>query len=185
MNSAFQRLIAALRERRRRHKEGLAASKRLGRDDDAWAALFRRDDWAPPVAGHIGRCGQCGARMDLTLVQCPQCGAEWRPNTRRSDLYRQIVVYGAALALSAFSGYAGAGWVHGHFERIQASGDLVNPEMIDTLASFTWVFCSVLMMIGLTYAIERLAPIGHWRQTRAHPHPVKGGERRRRKGARV
>jgi hypothetical protein len=183
MATAFQRLIEALRERRRRHKHGLAASKRLGQDDAAWAELFRRDDWAPPAAGHIGRCGHCGARIDLTLVQCPQCGSEWKPNTRRSDLYRQAVVYGVALILSGYSGYAGAGWVHGHFERIQASGDFVNPEMVDTLASFTWVFCSVLMMIALTYAIERLAPIGHWRKGRAQP--VEGGERRRKRGARA
>lgn len=179
----LDRLIEAWRHRRRRHKEGLAASKRLGRDEAAWAELFRRDDWAPPAAGHIGRCGQCGARMDLTLVQCPHCGAEWRPNTRRSDLYRQVVVYGVALALSAFSGYAGDGWVRAHFEGIQASGDSVNPEMVDTLASFTWVFCSVMMMIGLTYAIERLAPIGHWRKVRAQP--VEGSERRRKRGVRA
>ena len=182
MATAFQRLIGALRERRRRHREGLAASKRLGRDDAAWAELFRRDDWAPPVAGHIGRCGHCGARIDLTLVQCPHCGSEWKPNTRRSDLYRQVVVYGAALILSALAGYGGAGWVRARFEAIRANGDFVNPEMVDTLASFTWLFCSVLAMIALTYAIERLAPIGHWRKARTQP--VEGSERRRKRGER-
>lgn len=183
MATAVQRLIGALRENRRKHKKGVAASKRLGRDEAAWAELFRRDDWAPPVAGHIGRCGQCGARMDMTLVQCPQCGAEWKPNTRRSDLYRQAVVYCVALALSAYGGYLGAAWVHGHFDDIRANGDLVNPEMVDTLASFAWLFCSVLAMIGLTYAIERLAPIGHWRTARAQPS--EGSEQRRKRDARA
>jgi len=182
MAEVLYRLIEAVRQRRRKHREGLAASKRLGRDEAAWSELFRRDDWAPPVAGHIGRCGDCGARIDLTLVQCPHCGAEWKPNTRQSDLFRQVIVYGAALALSAAAGYAGAGQVHAHFDGIQARGEFVNPEMVDTLAAFTWLFCSVLAMIGLTYAIERLAPIGHWRKV--HAHPVEGSQRRRRRGAR-
>jgi hypothetical protein len=178
MAGALYRLIEAVRERRRKHREGLAASKRLGRDEAAWSELFRRDDWAPPAAGHIGRCGHCGARIDMTLVHCPQCGAEWRPNTRRSDLYRQAVVYGAALALAVLAGYAGAGRVRAHFDGIVTRGDVVNPEMVDTLASFTWLFCSVLVMIGLTYAIERLAPIGHWRKMRAHPVEDSGRRRR-------
>ena len=185
MATGLYRVIEALRERRRRHKEGLVASKRLGQDDAAWAELFRRDDWAPPAAGHVGRCGHCGARIDLTLVHCPHCGAEWRPNTRRSDLYRQVVVYGVALVLSVFAGYTGAGWVRARFETVRARGEYVNPEMIDTLSSFAWLFCSVLVMIGLTYAIERLAPIGHWRKMRAHPHPVEGRDRRAKRDARA
>jgi hypothetical protein len=182
MAGALYRLVEAVRARRRKHREGLAASERLGRDEAAWSELFRRDDWAPPAAGHIGRCGHCGARIDLTLVQCPQCGAEWKPNMRRSDLYRQAAVYGAALALSAAAGYGGAGRVRAHFDALRAHGELINPEMVDTLAAFSWLFCSVLMMIVLTYAIERLAPIGHWRRVRARQGG--GNERRRKEDAR-
>jgi len=167
MRGAFLQLAGAWRDRRRRHKEALAASRRLGRDDAAWAELFRREDWAPPAAGHVGRCGHCGARIDLTQVQCSHCGAEWRLNTRRSDLYRQLVVYGIAVGLSAAVGYSSAAWLRAHFDAVRARGDWVNPEMVDTLASFSWVTLSVLTMIGCTYVIERLAPTGHWRADRA------------------
>jgi hypothetical protein len=180
MSAVLFRSIDAWRQWRRRHKEALAASKRLSSDETAWVELFRRDDWAPPAAGHIGRCGHCGSRIDLTLVQCPHCGAEWKPNTRRSDLYKQVVVYSGAVTLSALAGYAGASWLRAHFAGIQARGEFVNPEMIDTLTSFTWLFCSVLMMIALTYAIERLAPIGHWRTAKAQP--AEGNSDRRKRG---
>jgi hypothetical protein len=173
------RLVGMWQARRRRHREALAASKRLGRDDAAWAELFRREDWGPKAAGHLGACGQCGKQLDPSAHHCPYCGAEWRHNTRRSDLYRQALAYGAALALSALAGYLGASWLRARFAAIEARGDSVNPEMVDTLSSFTWLFCSVLMMIGLTYAIERLAPIGHWRKAKAHP-AERSGERRRR-----
>ncbi len=178
MNGVLFRSVETWRGWRSRHRQALAASKRLGGDDTAWAELFRREDWAPPAAGHMGRCGDCGARIDLTLVQCSRCGAEWRPNTRKSDLYKQVAVYTVALTLSALAGYGGASRLRAHFDGIRASGEFVNPEMVDTLSSFSWLFCSVLMMIGLTYAIERLAPIGHWRKRRAHH--AGGGERRRR-----
>jgi len=178
MRGVFHQLLQAWRARRRRHKEALAASRRLGSDQAAWAELFRREDWSPPVAGHIGRCGQCGARLDLTLVQCGNCGAEWRPNTRRSDLYRQFAAYGVALSLSVGCGYGATVWVRVHFDAIQAEGYFVNPEMVDTLASFSWVTVGVLMMIGWTYVIERLAPTGHWRTRRLH-HPPEGDTRRK------
>jgi len=178
MSGVLSRSIEAWRDWRGRHKQALAASKRLSGDDTVWAELFRREDWAPPAAGHIGRCGQCGARIDLTLVQCAQCGADWLPNTRKSDLYRQVVVYTVALTVSALAGYGGASWLRAHFDGIRARGEFVNPEMVDTLTSFTWLVCSVLMMIGLTYAIERLAPIGHWRKRLAHPGAEEGRRRR-------
>lgn len=178
MNGAIVRLFDAWRRRRIRHKEALAASERLGSDDAAWAELFRRPDWKAPPAGHYGRCGACGARIDLSVVRCGDCGAEWRPNKRRTDLYRQILVYGLALALSALSGHAGASWVRTSFGRAAERGDAANPEMVETLSSFTWLFCGVMMMIGLTFAIERLAPTGHWRKAKAHP-PEGGGRRRR------
>jgi len=182
MRGVFHRLLQAWSARRQRHKEALGAAKRLGSDQAAWAELFRREDWSPPVAGHIGRCGQCGARLDLTLVQCGNCGAEWRPNTRRSDLHRQIVAYGVAVSVSVAAGYSSSVWLHARFAAIQARGDFVNPEMVDTLASFSWVTVSVLMMIGWTYVIERLAPTGHWR-TRRLNHP--DGDTRRKKDARA
>ena len=175
-------LIEAWRRRRLRHKAALEASKRLGRDEAAWAELFRRKDWAPPAAGHYGRCGQCGSRINLSLVQCPHCGAEWKPNTRRSDLYRQLAAYGSAVTLSVLAGYASAVWLRGHFAAVGARGEFVNPEMVDTLASFSWVFFGVLMMIVFTYAIERLAPIGHWRIRRGH---LPDGEERRKSDARA
>lgn len=179
MDGTFFRLIEAWHDRRRRHRHALAATKRLGRDETAWAELFRRHDWAPPPVGHLGTCGQCGERIEASAHQCRYCGAEWKPNTRRRDLYRQIAAYSVALSLSALSGYAGAAWLRLRFARFEERGDFVNPEMVDTLSSFTWVFCSVLMMIALTYVIERLAPTGHWRK--AHSHAVeRGGERRRR-----
>jgi len=176
MKGALFRFIEAWRARRRRHEEAFAASKRLGKDEAAWAELFRRQDWSPPAAGHIGRCGHCGARINPAVVQCPKCGAEWRLNTRRSDLYRQIVAYGLALTVSALSGYGGGLWVRARFDAIRDGGAFVNPEMVDTLESFTWLFCGVLMMIAFTYAIERLAPTGHWRKDRVR---VPGGETRR------
>jgi hypothetical protein len=165
------RLIDTLRERQRKRRERLAASQRLGHDEAAWSTVFRRDDWAPPPVGHSGRCGQCGAALDLTHSQCPQCGAEWNPNTRRGDLYRHSAVLAAATAVSALSGYGASVWLHVHFDDIRARGERVNPEMVDTLASFLWLFCSVMLMIGLTYMIEKLdlAPIGHWRGRRAPP----------------
>ena len=169
MGGALLRLVDAWRDRRRRHRKALEVSKRLGRDDAAWAELFRRAEWSGPPVGHYGRCGNCGADLDKAASRCPQCGAEWRPNMRRSDLYRQVAVYSVALAVSALAGYAGAGWLRAYFEAIEARGDFVNPEMVDTLASFTWLFCSVMAMIGFTYLIEWLAPTGHWRQQRAHP----------------
>lgn len=158
--------LASFRDRQRRHKRALAASDRLGRDDAAWAELFRRSDWAPPAAGHLGRCGHCSTRIDAALHQCPSCGAEWKPNRRRSDLYRQVAAYGAATAFSVVLGHAVAAWLRAHFAAIEARGETVNPEMVDTLASFLWLFCGVMAMIGLTYAIERLAPTGHWRRKR-------------------
>jgi hypothetical protein len=177
MDRTLLRWVAAWRDGRRRHREGLAASKRLGSDPAAWAQVFRRADWTPPPAGHPGRCGQCGARLELAARQCPQCKAGWKPNMRRVDLYRQIAIYSSALLVSGGSGYLGSEWVRRCFDAVRARGDKINPEMIDTLASFTWLFCGVLVMIGLTYAIERLAPAGHWRKPRAEPR--QGGERRR------
>jgi len=179
MSGVLSRSIDAWRGWRSRHKQAWAASKGLGGDGTAWAELFRREDWAPPVAGHVGRCGPCGAPIDLTLVQCSHCGAEWLPNTRRSDLYTQVVVYTAALALSALAGYGGAFWLRAHIDASLASGEFVNPEMVDALSSFTWLFCSVLTMIVLTYAIERLAPIGHWRTRRSHPAAEESRRRRK------
>ena len=172
------RLIEMWRERRRRRKERMAATERLGRDDTAWSELFRRDEWALPPAGHAGRCGQCGAEVNLADCRCPQCGAEWNPNTRRGDLYRHIAVLVAATLLSVLAGYASAVWLHAHFDAAIARGEAINPEMVDTLASFSWLLCGVLLMIGLTYVIERfnLAPIGHWRKKRAH---VEAGRRRK------
>jgi len=117
------------------------------------------------------------------LVQCPQCGAEWRPNTRRSDLYRQLIAYGVAVSLSVGSGFSCSVWLHAHFDAIRVKGDFVNPEMVDTLASFSWVTVSVLMMIGWTYVIERLAPTGHWRAKRVVELPE--GDSRRKQDART
>ena len=174
MSGALRHLVEAWRDRQRRHKERLAVSKRFSRDATAWAELFRREDWAPPAAGHYGRCGQCGARINLALVQCPRCGAEWKPNARRSDLYRQVVAYGSAIILSVAGGYVGAVWLRAHFALVKAKGEFVNSEMVDTLASFSWILLSVLMMIGFTYAIERLAPMGHWRNTRGHAASEEG-----------
>ena len=173
-------LIETLRERHRKHRERIAATKRLGRDETVWAELFRRDEWAPPPAGHAGRCGQCLAEIDLALSQCPHCHAEWNHNTRRGDLYRHIAVLAAATLISALSGYAGSLWLHARFAAAIARGEPINPEMVDTLASFLWLFCSVMMMIGLTYVIEKfdLAPIGHWRRPRAQP--AEGNGRRKR-----
>jgi len=171
MRGAILQLAGSWRDRRRRHKEALAAAKRLARDDSAWAELFRREDWAAPSAGHVGRCGHCGAEIDLTLIQCSNCGAEWRLNTRRSDLYRQLVAYAASVALSVAVGYSSTAWLRAHFDAVRARGEWVNPEMVDTLASFLWVTLGVLTMIGCTYVIERLAPNGHWRADR-------GGQRK-------
>lgn len=177
MRWALLRLVDAWRDRRRRHKEGLEASKRLGHDEAAWAQLFRREDWSGPKVGHYGRCGNCGAELDRAASRCPKCGAEWRPNMRRSDLLRQVAVYSVAVAASALAGYAGAGWLRSHFEAIEARGEFVNPEMVDTLASFTWLFCSVMAMIGFTYVIERLAPTGHWRKEQTHAEDGKAGRK--------
>jgi hypothetical protein len=175
------RLIQIVRDRRRRHREKLAAIKLLGHDDGAWADLFRRGDWAPLPVGHGGRCGHCGAEIDPSLNHCAQCGAEWGPNARRADLYRQIVVLSLAAALSVLAGYASALWLRRHFDAAIARGEAINPEMIETLASFSWLLCGVLMMILLTYMIEHfhLAPIGHWRKK--HP-PVEAGGRRKADG---
>jgi hypothetical protein len=178
MRRVFHRLIEGWNARRRRHKEALAASKRLGRDDAAWAELFRREDWSPPPVGHYGRCGHCDAELDRAASRCPQCGAEWRLNTRRSDLYRQAIVYSIALTVSVLMGYGSAVWLRIRFDAIRAGGAFVNPEMVDTLASFSWVFVGVLMMIAFTYAIERLAPTGHWRVRRVRS--AEGDERRKR-----
>jgi len=169
----FRRLV----ERQRHRHERLAAAHRLGRDDDAWAELFRRDEWAPLPAGHLGRCGRCGGENDLHEHHCVHCGAEWRANARRGDLTRQILVIGGAVGLSVLAGYAGAVWVRGLFE-----GKEANPEMVETLASFSWLFFGVLAMIALTYAIERfnLAPVGHWRKKR--DHAPEGGNRRKSDG---
>jgi len=182
MRGAILQLAGSWRDRRRRHKEALAAAKRLARDDSAWAELFRRDDWAAPAAGHVGRCGHCGAQIDLTLVQCGHCGAEWRLNTRRSDLLRQLAAYGIAVSLSVAVGYFSAAWLRAHFDAVRARGEWVNPEMVDTLASFSWVTLGVLTMICCTYVIERLAPTGHWRGRRAHHSE---GDERRKPGART
>ena len=161
-------------ERHRRRKARLAASHRLGRDDSAWTELFRRDEWAPLPAGHFGRCGRCGGEIDLHEHLCPHCGAVWGANARRGDLTRQILVVGAAIALSVLSGYGSTVWVRAQFE-----GKNANPEMVETLASFSWLFFGVVAMIVLTYAIERfnLAPIGHWRKKRPQA-PEPGGRRK-------
>ena len=171
----LKKAAGRLVERQRRHKEGLAAAKRLGHDDAAWAALFRRHDWSPLPAGHLGRCGRCGAAIDLAQHDCPSCGAVWGANARRGDLTRQILVVGAAVALSVLSGYGSTVWVRAQFE-----GKNANPEMVETLASFSWLFFGVVAMIVLTYAIERfnLAPIGHWRKKRAPA--VESANRRKR-----
>lgn len=176
-------LVEAWRERRRLRKERLAATKRLGQDESAWTELFRHPDWAPMPVGHMGRCGQCGARIDLDHHRCPHCGAEWRHNTRRGDLYRQIAVLSGATVVSVLSGYGCALWLRAHFAAMVARGQAVNPEMVETLAAFLWMLSGVLMMIILTYAIERfnLAPIGHWRLQRAHP-PAESGKRRKTDG---
>lgn len=171
----LRKAAGRLAARQRRHKERLAAAKRLGQDDAAWAALFRRQEWSPLPAGHLGRCGRCGAAIDLAHHDCPSCGAVWGANARRGDLTRQILVIGAAVALSVLCGYGSTVWVHDRFE-----GKNANPEMVETLASFSWLFFGVIAMIVLTYAIERfnLAPVGHWRKKRAEK-PDAG---RRRKG---
>jgi hypothetical protein len=172
----LKKAVDRLADRERRRKERLIAAQRLGRDDSAWAELFRRDEWAPVPAGHLGRCGRCGGEIELHQHHCPHCGAEWGPNARRGDLTRQIVVIGAATLLSVLIGYASTLWVHGRFE-----GSGANPEMVDTLASFSWLFFGVISMIVFTYAIERfnLAPVGHWRKKR-EPAGAEPGTRRRR-----
>jgi hypothetical protein len=167
-------ILRRLVERQRHRKERLAAAHRLGRDDGAWAELFRRDEWAPLPAGHLGRCGRCGASLDLASHHCPNCGAEWGGNARRGDLTRQILVVGGATALSVLLGYGSTAEVRSLFE-----GKDANPEMVETLASFSWLFFGVVSMIALTYAIERfnLAPVGHWRKKR-DPGPASGNRRK-------
>jgi len=180
MEGAFFRLVENFRNQHRKRKERLLATKRLGRDESAWAELFRRDDWAPQPVGHAGRCGRCGSRIDPAAHHCPDCGAQWQPNARRSDLYRQILVIGTALALSALFGYAAQRQLRSHFDAAIARGDYVNDEMVDTLTSFLWLFCSVLLMLGFTYVIEKLdlAPIGHWRKMLTQAANESGGRRK-------
>jgi hypothetical protein len=172
----LSRLAGAVRDRQSRHRRSLEASKRLGRDAAAWAELFRRDDWKPSRAGHLGRCGHCGAAIDAALHRCSRCGAEWKANSRRGDLHRQIAAYAAVTALSVIAGYGCAAILRAHFATIAARGEFVNPEMVDTLASFLWLFCGVVVMIGFTYVIERVAPTGYWRKMSGDP-----GERRARR----
>lgn len=179
----LKKAAGRLAERERRRKERLAAAHRLGRDESAWAELFRRDDWAPLPAGHFGRCGRCGGEIALHQHHCPHCGAEWGPNARRGDLTRQILVIGAAIILSILAGYGSTLWVRDRFAAAMARGEEINPEMVDTLASFSWLFFGVIAMIAFTYAIERfnLAPVGHWRKKR--DHAGEGASQRRRRDA--
>lgn len=160
----FIELLRRFVESHRHRKRRLAAAHRLGQDHDAWAELFRRDEWAAPPVGHLGRCGRCGSPIELAHHDCPNCGAVWGANARRGDLVRQLLVVGAAVMLSVLAGYGSTEWVRRQFE-----GKDANPEMVETLASFSWLFFGVVSMIVLTYAIERfnLAPVGHWRKKRA------------------